>query len=137
MVVSSLKEVNMLRYTVNFPPRPPIADLATREVTQQLNGESAVRPFPPEAVDFTVDCEAGTLVSLSLVDIDTSGNRSDPSAPLAFTATDTVPPPAPGGMAVARVEQIDTPAKGGPHAEKKKGASEVRSQKSEKKAGDL
>jgi hypothetical protein len=114
--------MHMLRYTVNMPPRPPIADLATREVTQQLNAETAVRPFPPEAADFTVDAEAGTLVSLSLVDVDTSGNRSDPSAPLSFTATDTVPPPAPGGMAVAKVEQVDTAAKGGPHAaEQKKG----------------
>jgi len=102
----------MLRYSINMPPRPPIADLATREVTQSLDAILTVRPFPADALTFTVDADAGVQIVLSLVDIDTSGNRSDPSAPLSFVATDTVPPPAPGGMAVAKVEQID----GGPPA---------------------
>ena len=99
-----------LKYTVQMPPQPAISDLATREVTIALNGEEDVRSLQPDDETFQFICEPGTPVTLWCVDIDTSGNRSEKSPVLAFTATDTVPPPAPGGMAVTSVEQVDTPA---------------------------
>src|SRR5215471_12255361 len=86
-VAGPVMEVSMLRYSVNMPPRPPIADLATREVTQSLDAVLTVRPFAPDTLTFTVDADAGTQVVLTLTDVDTSGNRSDPSAPLSFVAT--------------------------------------------------
>ena len=96
----------MLRYTITMPSKPPIADLANREVTISLNGSPTVRLLAPDDASFQFDTDAGVNVSLVLVDIDTSGNRSDPSDPLAFVASDTVPPPQPGGLSVANVEQI-------------------------------
>jgi len=105
--IHSQMEVRMLRYTIDLPPKPAIADLATREVTIVMDGISDVRALGPDIVNFVVDTDPGTAVTITLVDIDTSGNRSAPSAPLNFTATDTVPPPVPGGLAVEKVEQID------------------------------
>jgi len=107
LTLGEQREITLLRYTVNLPPAPPITDLATREVTIKQNGAPTIRPLSPDDGSFQFDCAAGTAVELTLVDIDESGNRSDPSGPLAFTATDTVPPPQPGGMNVAGVEQID------------------------------
>ena len=102
----------MLRYTIDMPPKPPITDLASREVTITLNAVADVRTLAPDDASFQFDTDVGVAVSITLVDIDTSGNRSAPSPALSFTATDTVPPPVPGGLAVAQVEQIDTPQKG-------------------------
>jgi hypothetical protein len=102
-----MKEAHVLRYTINMPPKPAIADLATREVTIQLNANSSIQNLAPDDATFQFDTDVGVNVSLTLVDIDTSGNRSAPSDPLAFTASDTVPPPVPGQMSVGSVEQID------------------------------
>jgi hypothetical protein len=99
----------VLRYTITMPPKPSIGDLATREVTIQLNGVPEVRPLQPDDASFQFDTDPGVSVNITLVDIDTSNNRSAPSQPLAFVAEDTVPPPAPGQLSVGTVEQIDTP----------------------------
>jgi len=111
LAVVSMEEVIVLRYTVNLPPAPPISDLATREVTISLNADVSLQNCEPAAVSFQFDTDAGVAVILSLVDIDTSGNRSDRSDPLSFTASDTVPPPVPGGMSVAGVEQVEAEPK--------------------------
>jgi len=107
LTIQSQKEAHVLRYTIDMPPKPPIADLASREVTIVLDGTSDVRTLMPDDASFQVDTDVGVQVSITLVDIDTSGNRSQPSVPLAFMAQDTVPPPVPGGLAVGKVEQID------------------------------
>ena len=107
MVVANQQEVFVLRYTVDMPPRPAIGDLATREVTAVVDATKTIKPLAPDAASFTLDVEAGAAVSISLVDIDSSGNRSGASPALEFTAEDTVPPPVPGGLAVGKVEQID------------------------------
>src|SRR5262245_49258840 len=99
----------MLRYTITLPPAPAIADLAAREATIGLDTVNTVRLLEPVATTFQFDTEPGVAVDITLVDIDTSGNRSAPSPSLAFVASDTVPPPVPGQMAVGSVEQIDTP----------------------------
>ena len=96
----------MLRYTITMPARPPIGDLATREVTIRLNDVAEVRPLPPDAPSFQFDVDVSVSVNITLVDIDTSGNRSAPSSALAFVSKDEIPPPVPGQLAVGFVEQI-------------------------------
>ena len=107
MAISNVEEKIMLQYTVNMPPKPDISDLDHREVTVVLDSNPDIRKLPPDTAMFKFHCEPGTQVNITLVDIDTSGNRSERSEPLAFTATDTVPPPVPGGMSIGSVEQID------------------------------
>lgn len=97
----------MLQYTINMPPKPPISDLAKREVTINLDSESDVRELQPDDATFKFVTDPGVHVECWVVDIDTSGNRSEQSESLAFVATDTVPPPVPGGMSVGKVEQVD------------------------------
>src|SRR5215831_11275069 len=109
LTIHSQQEATVLRYTIKLPAKPAIADLATREVTIALDAKTDVWALLPDTADFVFDTDVGVLVSITLIDIDTSGNRSAPSPALTFTATDTVPPPVPGGLAVANVEQIDTP----------------------------
>jgi len=101
------EECRVLRYTVAMPPAPTIGDLAYREVSIQKDASRETRQLAPLAATFQFDTDPGVLVILGLVDVDTSGNRSQPSEPLAFTATDTVPPPQPGGFTIQSVEQID------------------------------
>src|SRR5262245_19231700 len=107
LTVSHQGEAHVLRYTINLPPKPAIGDLASREATIQLDADSSVKSCQPNDTSFQFDTDAGVNVNITLVDIDTSGNRSAPSVPLVFTATDTVPPPVPGGMSVGTVEQIE------------------------------
>src|SRR5262245_23735810 len=76
LTVEKQEEARVLRYTINMPPRPPIGDLATREVTIQLNGVPEVRPLPPDAPSFQFDTDVDVAVNITMVDIDTSGNRS-------------------------------------------------------------
>src|SRR5262245_45486504 len=106
LTIGNTETITMLRYTVQMPPAPAIGDLNVREVVVVLNSAQEVRPLPPTQASFQFDTEPGVSVSITLTDIDTAGNRSAPSAPLAFTATDTVPPPQPGGLSVGSVEQI-------------------------------
>ena len=96
----------MLRYTINMPPAPAISDLDSREVTIKLDAASTVKTLAPTDTSFQFDTDRGVNVTLSLVDIDTSGNRSQPAV-LTFVATDTIPPPVPGQMSVGNVEQLD------------------------------
>lgn len=110
----------MLRYTVDLPPKPPIADLDIREVTLKLDNTTQTITCHPDDVTFQFDTDVNVHVNITLVDIDTSGNRSAPSAALDFVATDTIPPPAPGGMVVEKVEQIDTPPAAGDAPTEKK-----------------
>src|SRR5262245_16698286 len=104
--VTNVETIEMLRYTIQMPPAPAIGDLNVREIVVSLNTAQEVRPLPPTQASFQFDTEPGVAVSIVLTDIDTAGNRSAPSAPLAFTATDSVPPPQPGGLSVGSVEQI-------------------------------
>jgi len=99
----------MLKYTVNMPPKPDISDLASREVTINLDAEQDVRSLQPDDATFQFLTDPGVHVECWLVDIDTSGNRSEQSESLAFVASDSVPPPVPGGMSVGKVEQVEPP----------------------------
>jgi len=110
--ISDQKEVNVLRYTINMPPAPAISDLGSREVTIDLDGVQSGMSLKPTDTTFQFDCDRGVNVTLTMVDVDTSGNKSAPGPALTFLSVDNIPPPVPGGMSVALVEQIDTTTAG-------------------------
>lgn len=100
----------VLRYTFGLPPEPGIDDFDHREVEVTVNGSPAAgSPLKlPKGSGTTCqfDFDRNVSVSIDLVDVDTTGNKSKPSEPLAFTATDTVPPDQPGAVTIAKVEQV-------------------------------
>ena len=97
----------MLRYTFAMPARPPISDLANRVVSTAVNGGTATtESFAADATTFTHDFETNDSVTMTLSDVDTSGNASVPSLPLVFVAVDTIPPTQPGGFTITNIEQI-------------------------------
>lgn len=87
---------------------PVDADVTVRELLVTVNGEQLGEPvmFNGSATSLgEVRVEQNSVVSLTLVDIDDAGNRSQP-ATIEFTATDTIPPAQPGsfGVTLAREE---------------------------------
>lgn len=93
----------MLEYKATFPPTTA-NDVVTREVTMTINGGTPdVSTYPVTTGEFNFFAPDNATVSLFLVDIDDAGNRSQPSPSTEFTATDTLPPPAPGAIGVTLV----------------------------------
>lgn len=95
-----------LVYSVSAGPAVD-ADVTGRQLTVVVNGEvlSTVE-LAGSATDLgEVKVEQNANVTLSLVDIDDAGNRSQ-AAVLDFVATDTIPPAQPGslGVTLAREE---------------------------------
>jgi len=102
------QEANMaLIYTVTAG-KPGAADVVSRELSVVVNGTALSEPvsFGGDATDLgEVKVEQGAEVTMSLVDIDDAGNRSQPAV-VTFVATDTIAPPEPGqfGVTLAREE---------------------------------
>jgi len=95
-----------LKYTINLPPAGA-SDVGQREVTTTVNSDPPKTTALPETATTYVDTfQNGDNVSIVLVDVDKAGNRSQPSDPLGFTATDTFPPPKPGELAIGNVEEV-------------------------------
>jgi hypothetical protein len=88
---ASAPDVEKFVVTVDVDGTPESIDVAATETT-------FVRSFAPNA-----------NVSITLVDVDSAGNASQPSTPLTFTVTDTVPPPTPGPLSIQTVEEVFTP----------------------------
>ena len=82
------------------------ADVTTRELTVVVNGEQvAQNTFPgSETALGEVVVPQGGNVTLTLVDIDDAGNRSQP-ATVEFVAADTIPPAQPGSFGVTLVRE--------------------------------
>lgn len=96
----------MLRVTINLPA-PGASDVSSREFSATVNGNAQpTQTLPADATQVTFDCEANASCVVWLVDIDTSGNRSPESEHLSFNAADTFPPPQPGSLGVANIEQL-------------------------------
>jgi hypothetical protein len=95
-----------LVYTVSAGPAVD-ADVTGRQLTVVVNGEVlSIVELAGSATDLgEVKVEQNSNVTLSLVDIDDAGNRSQPAV-LDFVATDTIPPAQPGslGVTLAREE---------------------------------
>ena len=95
-----------LTYKLVVPPATS-ADFDHFEATITVNAgtpevsETVLNPVNPETV-FTVN--AGDVVEIVGVAVDRAGNKSVPSPVFRFTATDTIPPPAPGAFGVVEVD---------------------------------
>lgn len=95
---SILREENdMLIYGLALPPKTD-TDVVSYELTEVVNGGDPRVAVVDETTELSYN--DGDEVSLSVVEIDADGRRSDPSDPFTFTATDTLPPPKPGQVGV-------------------------------------
>jgi len=98
-----------LQYTIGLPG-PKAQDVNVREMSLTKDGGTPeVTNLAADATEFKFIVQPGVQCSLVLVDIDKAGNRSEPSDPLSFTATDNIPPGKPGELSVTNVEEVPDP----------------------------
>jgi hypothetical protein len=100
--------VHEFKYTFGLPAASA-PDVAKFVVMVEVDG--AVEQFELAATEttFARSFAPGANVNITLVDVDSAGNASQPSTPLTFTVTDTVPPPTPGPLSIQNVEEVFTP----------------------------
>ena len=92
-------------------PEPGAKDVVTRELRVVSDaGEEIFVLGPAEVQSDLLRGDQGTTVTVSLVDIDDAGNRSEASE-AQFFLTDTLPPPKPGELAM--VVEGEEPAEDG------------------------
>lgn len=95
-----------LKYAATLPA-PGASDVATRKLSITENGTERVVELAKDALTAEFVVARDAAVSVKLADVDGSGNQSEWSVPADFTATDTIPPPAPGALSIAAVGQVD------------------------------
>lgn len=85
-------------------PTPGAADVVGREFSVKVGeGEAVITPLDGTATLVSgIKAERDAIVTLTLVDIDDAGNRSEARV-LTFTSADTIAPPQPGEMSVSLV----------------------------------
>lgn len=94
------------KYTIKLSD-PKAPDVTNREVSVVVNGaDPKVETLEGIQVDYVFVVPEDSEVSLTVVDIDNKGNRSTPSVPLVFTASDTIPPPQPDTPVIEAVEEV-------------------------------
>lgn len=98
--VRSKPMADVLTYRVSAPA-PTDADVVSRLLTVAVNGKETVSTsFDGATTDLgTFDVPQDSVVDLSLVDVDDSGNKSEPAV-FSFVAVDTVAPSQPGALGV-------------------------------------
>ena len=87
----------MLQFKLQLPT-PTVSDVVAQEVSVTINaGNPIILILTPgsEVVDAQFEGATGAEVATTLVDIDSSDNRSEPRN-LVFVLTDTIAPPQPG-----------------------------------------
>ena len=90
---------------------PGASDIAARELTTVVNsGTPSVSTFGPTVTTTQATYEVNDAVVLTLVDINSSGTRSDASQAVSFTALNTIKPPTPGIVSVTLVGPSPAPA---------------------------
>lgn len=94
---------DMLTYTISAAPVVD-SDVVSRVLTVSISGEEpSERTLPGSAVDFgQLTVAQDVTVTLTLVDVDDAGNKSEPAV-VEFVAADTLPPGQPGGLGVTLV----------------------------------
>jgi hypothetical protein len=97
-------------FDVTLPPSA-VADVVRRKFTLSVAGEEPLEiPLPPNQATVTdLKAPQGAEVGLRLVDVDDAGNESEPRIQ-SFVATDTIPPPQPGEMAIHVTAEEPDPA---------------------------
>ena len=95
------------RHTFSLSP-VTVSDVQTRKVSIKVGNEDPiVQSLAGVAlVSDPIDLDLGSVVTVTFQDIDTSGNASPISDPFTFTVVDTVPPPQPGAVGIATIQQI-------------------------------
>lgn len=85
-------------------------DAVSREVSLSINGaQPVVTVYAPTATDLgSVTVPQNSEVTITVVDVDDAGNRSEPAF-VSFVAADMLPPPAPGAVTVALVSEESVP----------------------------
>lgn len=97
----------VLRYKLGLQA-PGATDVSKRKLSVTVGDQpTVIHELEPAAREYNLDLQPGDAVAVSLVDVDASGNESQPSAVLAFTAIDTIPPPAPATPVINEVTQVD------------------------------
>lgn len=91
---------DVLSYTVTAA-LPVDADVVSRLLTITVNGEDmGTVDVPVDATELSVfSAPQDADVTLTLVDVDDAGNKSEPAV-YSFVATDTIAPAQPGGLGV-------------------------------------
>jgi hypothetical protein len=99
------QEQNMLVYGVSAAA-PVDSDVVERRLTVDVvDGEPVTTTFSGDTTDLgEIKVERDAEVTLSLVDVDGSGNASEP-ATFEFVALDTIPPATPGEFGVTLLRQ--------------------------------
>lgn len=93
-----------------FPTVPGASDVVSREI--ELKEDGVTTHITIDTASKYIDLppvKRGSAVSVRLRDSDDSGNTSDWSDALAFTAVDTIIPPVPGFDGVKLVAQVEDP----------------------------
>jgi hypothetical protein len=81
-------------------------DVVTREFTVEHGEVTGTKTFDGTATDFgEIVVPQDSEVTLTLVDIDDAGNRSEPAV-VTFTALDTIPPAKPGEFGVTLLREV-------------------------------
>jgi uncharacterized lipoprotein YbaY len=100
----------MDRWGITFSlPEPGAADVVKRELTVSITGvdEPIVQNLSGKALSSDqIEVDEDAELSVTLVDIDNAGNRSQPSAALVYKVVDDVPPPAPGTVSVGNKVEL-------------------------------
>jgi hypothetical protein len=91
---------DVLSYTVTAA-LPVDADVVSRMLTIVVNGEDmGTVDVPVDSTELSVfSAPQDAEVTLTLVDVDDAGNKSEPAV-YSFVATDTIAPAQPGGLGV-------------------------------------
>jgi hypothetical protein len=91
---------DVLSYTVTAA-LPVDADVVSRMLTIMVNGEDmGTVDVPVDSTELSVfSAPQDAEVTLTLVDVDDAGNKSEPAV-YSFVATDTIAPAQPGGLGV-------------------------------------
>jgi hypothetical protein len=99
MHVIATQENDMLLFDITLP-NPGAADVVSRELTIKIGDQPAeVIVLAADAVTASSKGPQDTTLTISLVDIDDGGNRSEARVQ-DFVLSDTIPPPQPGELGV-------------------------------------
>lgn len=102
-----IKETSMgLIYEVQLPIVGS-SDVVKRVLKVVVNGEETLKTLEPsDTVNRLSPVSEGSVVAISIKDVDDAGNESFWSDELSFTAKDTIPPATPGQVGVKLLFEV-------------------------------
>ena len=106
LLISEGVSVMGLKYKATLPAAGA-SDVVSRKFSVTENGVESITELAATATEATFTVARDASVSVKLADVDGSGNQSPWSDAVAFTATDTVPPPQPGQISIESLGQDD------------------------------